>query len=49
MVVPFAGSGTECVMGLKEGLNVFGFDIEKKYVDMTIKRVDAIHRQPSLF
>jgi site-specific DNA-methyltransferase (adenine-specific) len=49
LVVPFAGSGTECAMGIKEDLNVFGFDIEKKYVDMTIKRVDAIHRQPSLF
>ena len=49
LVVPFAGSGTECAMGVKEGLNVYGYDIEKKYVDMSIKRVDAIYKQPTLF
>ena len=37
LVVPFAGSGTECAMGIKEGLNVYGFEIEPKYSEMANK------------
>jgi site-specific DNA-methyltransferase (adenine-specific) len=47
VVVPFAGSGTECAMSKKEGRDFWGCDIEKKYVDMGNKRCDMIH--PSLF
>ena len=47
--VPFAGSGTEVAMAIKEGRNAIGFDIEKKYVEMGNKRVDLIKAQPSLF
>jgi site-specific DNA-methyltransferase (adenine-specific) len=47
--VPFAGSGTECAMSAKEGRKFIGFDIEKKYVDMSNKRA-AIHlNQTKLF
>jgi site-specific DNA-methyltransferase (adenine-specific) len=49
VVVPFAGSGTECAMAAKEGRRFIGFDIEKKYVDMSNKRVDLIMSQPNLF
>ncbi len=38
VLVPFAGSGTECAMSAKEGRNFIGFDIEKKYVEMANKR-----------
>ena len=38
VVVPFAGSGTECAMSTKEGRNFIGFDIEQKYVEMANKR-----------
>ena len=47
--VPFAGSGTEVAMAIKEGRKAIGYDIEKKYVDMANKRVDIIKAQPSLF
>ena len=49
LVVPFSGSGTECAMGVKEGLNVCGFEITKKHADMSNKRIEAILKQPSLF
>jgi len=47
--VPFAGSGTEVAMAIKEGRNAIGFDIEEKYVEMGNKRTDIIKAQPSLF
>lgn len=49
VVVPFAGSGTEVAMAIKEGRNAIGFDIEEKYVEMGNKRTDIIKAQPSLF
>ena len=48
VLVPFAGSGTECAMAAKEGRKFIGFDIEQKYVDMANKRVQTILRQPTL-
>ena len=47
--IPFAGSGTEVAMAIKEGRNAIGFDIEEKYVEMGNKRIDIINAQPSLF
>jgi DNA modification methylase len=49
VVVPFAGSGTECAMSAKEGRNFIGFDIEKKYVEMGNKRAQKILSEPALF
>lgn len=49
VVVPFAGSGTECAMSVKEGRRAIGFDIESKYVEMSNKRVLEILRKPELF
>lgn len=42
VVIPFAGSGTECVMAKKENRNYIGFDIEKKYVDMANNRCNNV-------
>ncbi len=47
--IPFAGSGTEVAMAIKEGRKAIGFDIEEKYVIMGNKRTDIIKAQPSLF
>ena len=49
VLVPFAGSGTECTMSIKEGRNFIGFDIEPKYVEIANKRVDLIKQTPQLF
>lgn len=47
--IPFAGSGTEVAMALKEGRTTIGFDTELKYVEMGNKRIDIITSQPNLF
>lgn len=49
VVVPFAGSGTDCAMSVKEGRRFIGFDIELKYVEMANKRVNNILIKPELF
>ena len=49
VVVPFAGSGTECAMSVKEGRNTIGFEITPKHAEMSNKRLQNILRQPSLF
>lgn len=41
VLVPFAGSGTECAMAAKEGRRYLGFDINAKYVDMANDRCKA--------
>lgn len=49
VIVPFAGSGTEVAMSIKEGRKAIGFDIEKKYVDMANKRLKVFKDAPALF
>jgi len=47
--VPFAGSGTECAMARRAKRNFIGFDICKKYVEMSNKRIKYIEQTPTLF
>jgi len=47
--VPFAGSGTECSMSAKTGRHFEGWDIEKKYVDMSNERAKPYLQQLTLF
>lgn len=49
VVVPFAGSGTECAMSAKEGRKFIGYDIKQEYVDMATKRCNLVLSQPQLF
>lgn len=49
VVVPFAGSGTECAMSAKEGRKFIGYDIKQEYVDMATKRCNLLLSQPQLF
>jgi site-specific DNA-methyltransferase (adenine-specific) len=46
---PFAGSGTEVAMAIREGRRAIGYDIEKKYVDMANNRVNKEKTQLRLF
>ena len=39
IVIPFAGSGTECAMAAYENRNFYGTEINKKYVDISNDRV----------
>ena len=49
ILVPFAGSGTECAMAIKENRNFIGFEINEKHVNYGNKRTNNIKAQPSLF
>ena len=49
VVIPFCGSGTECAMSAKENRRFYGFDIEKKYVDMTNERCKPHLQTKTLF
>ena len=49
VVVPFAGSGTECAMSVKEQRNFIGFDIEKKYCEISNKRIKEHQHQLTIF
>jgi site-specific DNA-methyltransferase (adenine-specific) len=49
IVVPFAGSGTECAMSAKENRNFIGFDIEEKYVKISNERIINHTNQTKLF
>ena len=49
VVVPFAGSGTECAMSAKEKRNFIGYEITEKHAIMSQKRADKILSEPTLF
>lgn len=40
LLVPFAGSGTEMVAGIRAGMNVTGFEIEEEYYNIAKKRLE---------
>ena len=42
MVVPFAGSGSECVAAKQLGVNFVGFEINKDYVELCNERLSLI-------
>ena len=49
VIVPFAGSGTECAMSAKEKRPFVGFEITEKHADMSNKRSSKILSQPTMF
>tara|TARA_R110002096_G_scaffold127179_2_gene274737 strand:+ start:144 stop:1091 length:948 start_codon:yes stop_codon:yes gene_type:complete len=49
VIVPFAGSGTECAMSAKEKRPFIGYEITEKHAIMSQKRADAILKEPTLF
>ena len=40
-IVPFAGSGSECVAAKEEGLHFIGFETDASYVDIALARLSA--------
>lgn len=49
VVVPFAGSGTECAMSAKEKRPFIGYEITDKHAKMSQERVNKILKEPTLF
>ena len=42
VLVPFAGSGTECVVAKKRKLDYIGIEQEEEYVNIANKRLAAV-------
>ena len=49
VIVPFAGSGTECAMSAKEKRNFVGYEITEKHAKMSQERANKILKEPTLF
>jgi len=49
VLAPFGGAGSECVAAKELGRNYLGFEMDQQYVDIAEKRLQATHRQDSLF
>lgn len=51
LLIPFAGSGTEMVAGLKMGMEVYGYEMNEEYFDLASKRIkhEIDNKQNSLF
>ena len=49
VVVPFAGSGTECAMSVKEKRPFIGYEITEKHAIMSQERANKILKEPTLF
>ena len=42
LIVPFAGSGSECVAAKKENINFIGYEINEKYVQLCEDRLNSL-------
>jgi DNA modification methylase len=49
VVVPFAGSGTECAMSVKEKRPFIAYEITEKHTIMSQKRANKILSEPTIF
>lgn len=51
LLVPFAGSGTEIIAGLKYGMQVVGFEINAEYFELAKQRIEhfLVNQKQSLF
>jgi DNA modification methylase len=47
VVVPFAGSGTECVVAKRLGMNFVGFEINSDYIKIAERRLEEEERKIS--
>ena len=46
---PFCGSGTACLVAIKDGRHYIGYDIEEKYVQLANQRIKHYTGQKTLF
>ena len=49
VIVPFAGSGTECAMSAKEKRPFIGYEITKKHAEISQARANKILTEPTMF
>ena len=48
VLVPFVGSGSECVSAIRNGCNFIGFEINKNYIKIAKKRIKEAQKQAKL-
>jgi len=48
LLVPFVGSGTEVIAGLRYGMECLGFETDPEYFDLACKRLDAQVKQSTV-
>lgn len=48
VVVPFAGSGTECVSAARNRRDYWGCELKQQYIDLALKRLDTSAASPEL-
>lgn len=48
IVVPFAGSGTECVSAARNGRRFWGCELNPNYVDLANDRLNSVDTEPTL-
>lgn len=41
ILIPFVGSGTDCVAAKELGMNFLGFELEKEYIEIAERRLEA--------
>lgn len=49
LLVPFVGSGTDCVVAAKNHCHFVGFEIEGEYIELAQRRIESAERQGDLF
>jgi site-specific DNA-methyltransferase (adenine-specific) len=45
LLVPFSGSGTEILSGLKYGMEIVAFETNREYYDLSIKRINHYYKK----
>lgn len=49
VLIPFVGSGTDCVAAKEYGLNYMGFETEKEYLEIAERRIANCKKENTLF
>jgi site-specific DNA-methyltransferase (adenine-specific) len=49
ILIPFVGSGSECVAALEMGYDFLGYEIEKEYIDIANSRINCFEKKLTLF
>lgn len=45
VLVPFVGSGSECISAVKNNRNYIGFELNQEYINIANKRIEELHNE----
>jgi site-specific DNA-methyltransferase (adenine-specific) len=49
ILIPFSGSGTECVAAIQKGFDFLAFEVDNEYIAISEKRIENANIQQNLF